>query len=131
MTRNVPPRLRAPLRVLLTGSVIVAVLVAARGWAPPVYLVLIPFVLLLAAGYYAWSGRDGDAAAVVRREPDERQEYRRLRAEALVGRVLRLGVAAAALVALAVHAPFWPFAAALALTALATAAGWVLHRDRG
>ncbi len=129
MYKNLPTRLRAPLRVLAAGAVVVAVAVSVHGWGSPVFLVLIPFVLLAAVGYYLWGGGDGDLAAAVRHENDERQERRRLRVQALVGRVMSLAVVAACLVAYGLGAPLWPFAVALALPVLATAAGWLLYRD--
>ncbi len=131
MTKGIPPRLRAPLRVGAVGVAAGAAAVAAHGWGSPVYLVLVPFVVLLALGYYAWGGRDSDTAAVLRREVDERQAYRRLRVQALVGRVMSLAVAAAYLVAVGVRATLWPFGIALALPVLATAAGWVRYREHG
>lgn len=130
MITHIPPRLRAPLRVALVGAVAGAVAVAVHGWGSPIYLVLMPFVLLLALGYYVWGGRDSDTAAVIRREVDERQAYRQLKVQALVGKVMSVAVAVAYLVALDVKATLWPFAAALALPLLATATGWVLYRDR-
>jgi peptidoglycan/LPS O-acetylase OafA/YrhL len=58
MTRRIPPRLRAPIRIAAMGAALVAVAVATHGWGRPVHLVLVPFVLLVALGYYAWGGRD-------------------------------------------------------------------------
>lgn len=130
MLKNVPPRLRAPLKVALVGVVIVAVAVAVHGWGSPVYLVLMPFVVLVALGYYAWSGRDSDSAAVIRREVDERQAYRRLKVQALVGKVMTLAAAVAYLVAVGAKLTLWPFALAVALPLLATVSGWAVYRDQ-
>jgi hypothetical protein len=113
----------------VAGAAITAVVVAVHGWGGPVYEVLLPFVVLLAAAYYLWGGRDSDAAAVLRREPDERQLQRRLRVQALVGRVMSLAAGVAYLVAFSERATLWPFGIALALPGLAAAAGWVLYRD--
>lgn len=131
MTDRIPPRLRAPLRVVVAGAVITAVAVAVHGWGAPVYLVLVPFVLLVAVGYYFWGGRDADAAAVLRREMDERQLLRRLRAQALVGKVMSMAAAVAYLVAFGLRAPLWPFAIALGLPVLTAVAGWMFYGDRG
>ncbi len=129
MTTYIPPRLRAPMRIIVVGAIIVAVAVATQGWAPPVYLVLIPFILLVAFGYYAWGGRDSDLAAVVRQESDERQAYYRLKVQALVGKVLGLAVAVVYLVTFYAKATLWPLAILLGLSVLTTLAGWVIYRD--
>jgi hypothetical protein len=131
MTKQIPPRLRAPLRTGAVGLAVVAVAIAVHGWSGPVYLVLIPFVLVVAAGYYLWGGRDSDTAAVLRREVDERQAYRRLKSQALVGRVMSLAAALAYLVAFGAKAPLWPFGIALALPVLTSLAGWTLYREAG
>jgi MFS family permease len=131
MINRIPPRLRAPFRVLAVGVVIIAVAIATHGWGPPVYLVLVPFVLLVAGGYYVWGAQDSDSAAMIRREPDERQAYRQLKVQALVGKVMSLASAVAYLVAVGLKASFWPFGIALALPVLTALVGWRLYRDRG
>lgn len=131
MINHIPPRLRAPLKVIVAGAVIIAVMVAVHGWAPPVYLVLVPFVVLAAAGYYVWGAQDSDAAAVIRQETDERQAYRRLKVQALIGKVMSLAVAVAYLAAVGLKTALWPFAIALALPALTALVGWALYRERG
>jgi hypothetical protein len=59
MITTIPPRLRAPFRILAVGVVIVVVAVAGHGWGPPVYTVLIPFVFVVAAGLLrvGWTGQ--------------------------------------------------------------------------
>jgi hypothetical protein len=128
MNRNIPARLRAPIRVLVVGAVITAVLIATRGWVVPVYGVFIPFVVLVAAGYYVWGGRDNDSAATLRREVDERQQYRRLKVQALVGRVMSLAAAIAYLVAVGMHATLWPFAIAIAVPVATAVVGWLIYQ---
>jgi hypothetical protein len=129
MMRPIPPRLRSPLLMLAGGAVICAVAVAVYGWGSLRYLA--PFTVVTAAGYYLLAGRNSDPAALIRREPDERQAYRQLRIQAVVGRVMSMGAAVAFLVAVAAHAPLWPFAVFLALFAVALLAGWVVTRERG
>ena len=124
MTKHVSPRLRAPLKILTAGAVLGAATVAVRGWATVPVLILAATVLVAAVGYYVWGGRDGDMASVIRHDTDERQDQRRLRAQALVGRVMTLAAAIAYALAVALHAPLWPFAAALALPLLTHAAAW-------
>jgi hypothetical protein len=129
MINQIPPRLRAPIRVLVVGVVIVSIAIAGHGWGPPVYGVLIPFVVLLAAGYYVWGGRDSDTSAVIRRDMDERQAQQRLQVQALIGKVMSVAAAIAYLIAVAVNTTLWPFGVALALPALTAIAGSVLYRE--
>jgi hypothetical protein len=129
MMRPVPPRLRAPLIMLAGGAVVAAVAVAAYGWGS--LLRLGPVIIVSAAGYYVWGGRDSDSAAMIRYQVDERQAYRQLKILALVGRVMGGGAAVAYLVAVAAKATLWPFAIFLALFGVATLAGWVIYREPG
>jgi len=127
--RSIPPRVRAPIGMILGGAVVAAVAAVAYGWGTVLYLG--PVTLAAAAGYYAWAGRDSDMAAVLRRQSDERQAYRQLKIQALVGRVMSVTAAVAFLVAVAVKATLWPFAIFLAVLPLAVLAGWVMYRERG
>ena len=129
MMGSIPPRLRAPVRMLVGGAVIDAVAVAAYGWGTLISLG--PITLAGAVGYYVWAGRDGDFAAMLRNQPDERQVYRRLKMQALVGRVTTLAAAVAFLVAFAVKATTWPFIMFLTVPSVTFLAGWVIYRDRG
>jgi hypothetical protein len=131
MITTIPPRLRAPFRILAVGALIVVVAVAGHGWGPPVYTVLIPFVVLVAAGYYAWGGKDSDTAAAIRHDMDERQAHQRLQVQALVGKVMSLAAAVAYLVAVSAHATLWPFGIALGLPVLTAITGWVAYREPG
>jgi hypothetical protein len=110
------------------GVVLCTVAVSVDGWSAALYLG--PAVLVAAAGYYLWAGRDSDMAAMLRRQDDERQAYRRLRIQALVGRVMGGATSVAYLVAFAAKATLWPFALFLALQAAALLAGWVIYRER-
>jgi hypothetical protein len=129
MMRSIPPRLRTPLIMLVGGAVIAAVAVATYGWGS--LRSLGPFIIVIAAGYYVWAGRDSDIAAMLRYQVDERQAYRRLKIQALVGRVMSGGASLAYLAASAAKATLWPFAIFLALFAVALLAGWVIYRERG
>ncbi len=127
MMRSIPPRLRAPLMMLAGGTVSTAVAVAAYGWGTVPYLV--PVVVIVTVGYYIWGGRDSDVAAIIRYQPDERQAYRRLKIQALVGRVTSGAAAVAYLAAFAARTTLWPFAIFLAVPFAALLAGWVIYRD--
>jgi hypothetical protein len=121
------PRLRTPALILALGAVALAVGGESYGFASAGYLA--PIVIAIAVGYYVVAGRDSDAAALVRREVDERQDYQRLRVQALVGRALSLAVAIAYMVAVATKATLWPFAALLGVLALSFAAGWLFYGE--
>jgi hypothetical protein len=129
MMKSVPPRLRSPLIMLVGGAVVAAVGVAAFGWGSLRYLG--PLVIVSAAAYYVWGGRGSDSAAMLRRQVDERQAYRQLRIQAVVGRVMSMGAAVAYLAAAAANATLWPFAIFLGLFVVALVAGWVITRERG
>jgi hypothetical protein len=129
MMRSIPPRLRAPLIGLVGGSVIAAVAVAAYGWGSLLHLG--PVIILGPALYYVWGGRNSDSAAMIRYQTDERQAYRQLRIQAVVGRVMSGGASIAFLAAWAAKATLWPFEIFLALFAVALIAGWVITRERG
>ncbi len=129
MRKQVPPRLRAPLQIVALCVTVGAVMVALRGWATGPVVVLASTLVLAPIGYYVLSGRDSDTAAAVRRQLDERQAYRRLQMQALVGRVMSLAASVAFLVAVGVNATLWPFAVALGLPVLAAIAGRVFYGD--
>jgi hypothetical protein len=129
MMRSIPPRLRAPLMMLAFGAVFGAVAVVTYGWGS-----LLRLGPVIAAGpvvYFVWAGRDSDFAAMLRHQVDERQAYRGLKIQALVGRVMSSGASIAYLAAWAAKATLWPFAIFLALFAVALIAGWVIYRERG
>jgi hypothetical protein len=128
MTSRIPPRLRAPLRMLAGGAVITAVVTAAYGWGALLYLG--PFTVVAAAGYYFLAGRDTDLAAMLRAESDERQDYRRLKIQALVGRVAAGSAAVAYVAAVVAKATLWPFAIFLAIPTIALVVGFVIYRER-
>ncbi len=129
MMRSIPPRLRAPLMMLVFGVAVAAVAAAAYGWGS--LLRLGPVIILGPAVYYVWGGRDSDSAAMVRHQVDERQAYRQLRIGAVVGRVMSIGACVAFLAAWAAKATLWPFEIFLALFVVALFAGWVITRERG
>ena len=129
MMRSIPPRLRTPLIGLVGGAVIAAVAVAAYGWGSLLHLG--PVIVLGPALYYVWGGRNSDSAAMIRYQTDERQAYRQLKIQAVVGRVMSGGASIAFLVAFAAKATLWPFEIFLALFVVALIAGWVITRERG
>jgi len=129
MMRSIPPRLRAPLMMLAFGAVFAAVAVAAYGWGSLLHLGPV-----IAAGpplYYVWGGRNSDSAAMIRHQVDERQAYRGLKIQAVVGRVMSIGACVAYLAAWAAKTTLWPFEIFVALFAVALFAGWVITRERG
>lgn len=129
MMRSIPPRLRAPVMMMVFGAVFAAVAVAAYGWGSLLHLG--PVIIAGPVVYYVWGGRDSDSAAMVRQQLDERQAYRGLKIQAVVGRVMSIGAGVAFLAAWAARATLWPFEIFLALFAVALFAGWVITRERG
>jgi hypothetical protein len=129
MLKSIPPRLRTPVRVAVGSAVVVIVGGAVYGWGALLYL--LPGVIVISVGYYLWSGRDSDMGAVLREQADERQRYRVLKIQALVGRVTAVAGAVAYLAAVAARATLWPFAIFLAVPFVALVAGWIIYRDRG
>jgi hypothetical protein len=101
-------RLRAPLLLLVFGSMMAAVFAVAQGWRSG--LATEATVLVGALAYYLASGRDDDMAALIRHDTDERQTSVKVRAQALAGRVVTAAIAIAFVIAVAVRAPVWPFA---------------------
>lgn len=129
MMRSIPPRLRTPLMMLVFGAILAAVAVAAYGWGSLLHLG--PVILLGPAVYYVWGGRNSDPAAMIRYQVDERQAYRRLKIQGVVGRVMSGGASIAFLAAWAAKVTLWPFEIFLALFVVALIAGWVITRERG
>jgi hypothetical protein len=127
MMGSIPPRLRAPVIMLAGGGVIAAVAVAAWGWGS--LLSIGPVTLAAAAGYYVVAGRDSDFAAMLREQADERQAYRRLKIQALVGRITTLAASVAFLAAIAAKATLWPFYIFITVPAVTFLAGWLVYRE--
>ena len=127
MMRSIPPRLRAPVIMLVGGAVIDAVAVAAWGWGSLVSLG--PLTVLAAVGYYVLAGRDSDFASMLREQADERQVYRRLKIQALVGRITTLAAATAFLAAVAAKITLWPFFIFLTVPNVTFLAGWLIYRE--
>jgi hypothetical protein len=128
---HVPARLRAPLKIVVLGLVVLGVEIAARGWALVPAVILACVIAAAAIGFYAWGGGEGDTAASLRRERDERQRLRSLKIQALAGRVSALAAAVALVVAVCVGVTTWsPFIVALAVPVLAASAGWFVYADR-
>jgi hypothetical protein len=129
MMRSVPPRLRASASILAGGVVIAAIVVPAHGWGTLVTLG--PLTIVLAAGWYLWGGRDSDFGALMRDKADERQAYRRLKTQALVGVVMSVAVGVAYLAALAAKATLWPFAILVFVPGVTFFVGWAIYREPG
>ena len=129
MLKFLPPRLRMPVRLLVVGAIAIGIGVAVYGWST--VPVVGPFVLVAAAGYYVVGGRDSDAGALVRGQADERQAYRQLQMQALVGKVMTAAAVIAYFAALVVKATLWPFALAIAVPVLTMLAGRVIYREHG
>jgi hypothetical protein len=128
MTRSIPPRLRAPVYMILGGGMIDALAVAAWGWGSLASLG--PLTVAGAIGYYVLARRDSDFAAMLRDQADERQTYRRLKIQALVGRITTLAAVVAYLAAAVAKATLWPFAIFVAVPGVAFLLGWVVYRER-
>ena len=122
-----PPRLRAPVNMIVGGSVITVIGVILNGWVAAAFL--IPFTIICTAWYYVLGGGDSDLAAVLLGRGDERQAYRRLRMQALVGRVLSLAVGVICIAAVAAKATLWPVFVLVGLLPLTILAGWLIYRE--
>ena len=59
----------------------------------------------------------------------ETRAYRRLKMQALVGRVLSLAVAVISIVAAGAKVTLWPVAVLVALIPLSLLAGWAMYRE--
>lgn len=129
MMRSVPPRLRAPLMMIVFGAVFAAAAVAGYGWGSLLHLG--PVIIAGPVAYYVWGGRNSDFAAMIRQQPDERQAQRGLKVQAVAGTVMSIGAGVAFLAAWAAKATLWPFEVFLALFAVGLLAGWVITRERG
>jgi hypothetical protein len=129
MMRSIPPRLRAPLMMIVFGAVFGAVAVVGYGWGSLLHLG--PVIIAGPVVYYVWGGRNSDSAAMIRQQLDERQAYRGLKILAVVGRVMSSGAGVAFLAAWAARATLWPFEIFLALFFVGLLAGWVITRERG
>jgi hypothetical protein len=132
MMRSVPPRLRAPVSMLVGGAVIAAVVVPAHGshgWKTLLGIGLTSVVF--AAGWYLAGGRDSDFGALMHHKADERQADRRLKTQALVGIVMSWAAGITCLAAMAAHAVIWPFAILAAVPGVTFIAGWAIYREPG
>jgi hypothetical protein len=128
---HVPARLRAPLKIVVLGLVVGGVDLAARGWALVPFVILVCAIAAAAIGFYVWGGGEGDAAASLRRERDERQILRSLKIQALAGRASAIAAAVGLVVAVCVGVTtWWPFIVALAVPVLAAATGWLIYAER-
>lgn len=127
MMRSIPPRLRAPLMMLAFGAIFAAVAVGAYGWGSLLHLG--PVIIAGPVVYYVWGGRDSDSAAMIRQQLDERQAYRGLKIQAVVGKIMSAGASIAFLAAWAAKATLWPFEIFLALFSVGLLAGWVITRE--
>src|ERR1700722_9109472 len=121
MMKFLPPRLRMPVQMLVVGGVGTVIGVIVWGWVAAV--TILPFTLIVAAWYYVLGGTDGDVAAMVLGRGDERQAYRRLRMQALMGQVMSVAVGVTFIVAVATKTTLWPFAVLVPLPVLSWSAG--------
>jgi hypothetical protein len=132
MKRLVPSRLRAPVSMLVGGAVIAAVAVPAHGshgWKTLLGIGL--FTVVSALSWYLAGGRDSDFGALIRDQADERQAYRRLKTQALVGIVMSFATGAVTLAALAASVPIWPFAILVFVPGATFIVGWAIYREPG
>jgi hypothetical protein len=133
--RFLRPRLRAPAQMVVIGAVLAVIFGAAQGWEAAVGIVIT--FSALAAGYYAWGGKDTDMGAITGSRADERQASLQMRVTALQGKVMTAAAVLTYLIVVLGKATFWPkvtvwpFTIPLALASLAGLAGWVIYRDTG
>ena len=127
MMKFLPPRLRMPVQMLVVGAVGTLIGVIVWGWVAVV--TILPFTLIVAAWYYVLGGRDSDVAAIVLGRGDERQAYRRLRMQALMGQVMSVAVGVTFIVAVATKTTMWPFAVLVPLPVLSLVVGGLIYRE--
>jgi hypothetical protein len=127
MMSFVRPRLRVPVAVAILGTAATTAVVVSQGWTTGLY-VEIAWVVL-AVGYYVWGGKDSDVGAVIGSRADERQASLEMKVTALQGKVMAAAAVVAFLIAVAVKATIWPFAAFVGLAGLSGFAGWVIYRE--
>ena len=127
MMKFLPPRLRMPVQMLVVGGVGTVIGVIVWGWVAAV--TILPFTLIVAAWYYVLGGTDGDVAAMVLGRGDERQAYRRLRMQALMGQVMSVAVGGTFIVAVATKTTLWPFAVLVPLPVLSLVVGGLIYRE--
>jgi hypothetical protein len=127
MMTSIPPRLRAPVYMLVGGAAVDGIAVAAWGWSSLISIG--PFTIVSVVGYYLLAGRDSDLAAMLRDQADERQAYRRLKIQALVGRVTTLAASIAFLGAIAAKTTLWPFYIFITVPGVTFLAGWLIYRE--
>jgi len=105
-------RLRVPLLLLANGAAFAAAdAIGGNGGAAVASAVL---AIPVAAGWYAWNGRDSDYGALAGGWADERQALIRTRARSLSGTVVYAVAVIGAIVAIALRGPghwgsYWPF----------------------
>jgi hypothetical protein len=127
--RFLPPRLRAPVSILVGGAVMAAIVAPGHGWRPLVGLGLL--TVILAAGWYLAGGRDSDFGALLGDKADERQAYRRLKTQALVGMVMSVAVGVAYLATLAARTTTWPLGILIYVPGVTFIVGWAIYREPG
>ena len=127
MTSIRNPRLRVPLLLLANGGAVAAINAVGGqgGTAVQAAVLTIP----VAAGWYAWSGRDSDYGALAGRRADERQALIRTRARALSGTATYAAAAIGLLAATALRATdhpssrYWSFSLVVVIGAVSYWAG--------
>jgi hypothetical protein len=128
MRGSLPPRWRAPAILVVAGLAALVIGGASHGWVTVLYVLPIP----LAVGTFLclMSGRDSDYGALLRRQLDERQVIKRLRVQALVGRVLSLAVVISYGISIAAKSARWPWAILAGLMAISFVAGLLYYREQ-
>ena len=101
---------------------------AAYGWISVVEMM--PVVVAVAAAFFFLGGREGDAGAIVRHQPDERQAGQQLRVQAFVGRTMSVTAAGAYLIAVLAGATLWPYAVVLGVMVVSFVVGWAIYGER-
>lgn len=125
------PRLRAPVAGLIIGAGAVAAAVAGGGGNWKTRIILAVVVIAGPIVYYVWGGRDSDMGALIRSQPDERQNLLRMRAQAFTARIMTVAAVAGTLVAVALRGPVWPFALFVGIATVSSIIGLLIYRDRG
>ena len=105
--KGISPRLRAPVLMMVFGTATAVVAGVGRGWAAMAGPEII--TVIASIGYYVIGGRDGDFAAMIRSQPDERQRHLRLVAQAWAAQAMVITALICDLVMIALRDPTWPF----------------------
>ena len=129
MKLSPPPRWRAPAILIVVATVALVIVGTVHGWDNVVYWLPIPTAVGI--WLYVNAGLDTDYGATLRFERDERQKMGWLKAQALTGRLLSIGVIVGYVVALVTKMPIWPWMILVAVMAVSLLSGMLYYSQAG